>query len=104
VHNSSAFSPAISVLVSQITVRTQAQENLMMRRDYDIFEKFSDGCTLWRACVSGRYEAHRKMQELAELSENDFFLIDIQATELLPSDCNSENPSGPRTKSSAAAG
>jgi hypothetical protein len=57
-----------------------------MRRNYDIFEKFPDGSTLWRACVSGRYEAHRKMQAFAEHSENDFYAIDIQAHQRLPSD------------------
>jgi hypothetical protein len=31
------------------------------------------------ACVAGRYEAQRKMHELAENSESEFFLIDIQA-------------------------
>jgi hypothetical protein len=55
-----------------------------MRRDYDIFEKFTDGSTLWRICVRGRYEATRKMQELAERSDNEFLLIDIQAERFLP--------------------
>jgi hypothetical protein len=55
-----------------------------MRREYDIFEKFTDGSTLWRACVSGRFEAHRKTRELAEHSANEFVAIDIQAGELLP--------------------
>jgi len=55
-----------------------------MRREYDIFEKFPDGSTLWRACVAGRYEAHRKIAELAEHSDNEFFLIDIQAGRRLP--------------------
>jgi len=50
-----------------------------MRRDYDVFEKFPDGSTLWRACVPGRYEAQRKIQELREHSENEFFILDIQA-------------------------
>jgi hypothetical protein len=49
-----------------------------MRHDYDVFEKFPDGSTLWRACVAGQYEARRKMNELAEYSDNEFFLIDIQ--------------------------
>jgi hypothetical protein len=56
-----------------------------MRRDFDVFEKFPDGSTLWRACVHGRYEAQRKMHELAEQSGNEFFLIDIQAEVLVPS-------------------
>ena len=56
-----------------------------MRRDFDIFEKFSDGSTLWKACVRGRFDAQRKMSELAELSENEFFMIDIQNNFLSPS-------------------
>jgi hypothetical protein len=48
------------------------------RRDFDIFEKFPDGSTLWRATVRGRFEAQRKIDELAERSENQLFMIDIQ--------------------------
>jgi len=55
-----------------------------MLRDYDIFEKFPDGSTIWRACVFGRYETRRKLQDLAERSPNEFFAIDIQAGEPLP--------------------
>ncbi len=55
-----------------------------MRRDFDILEKFPDGSTLWRACVNGRFEAQRKMHELAEHSGNEFFLIDIRAAAILP--------------------
>jgi hypothetical protein len=54
-----------------------------MRHDYDVFEKFPDGSTLWHACVAGRYEAQRKIYELAENSETQFFLIDIQAGQSL---------------------
>jgi hypothetical protein len=57
-----------------------------LRRNYDIFEKFPDGSTLWRACVPGRYEALRKMQAYAEHSENSFYAIDIQAAEHLPAE------------------
>ena len=55
-----------------------------MRRDFDIFEKFPDGSTLWRACVTGKFETQRKIQTLAEHSENKFYAIDIQVVELLP--------------------
>jgi hypothetical protein len=55
-----------------------------MRHDYDIFEKFPDGSTLWRACVSGRFDAQRKIQELIEHSTSTFFAIDILAGEVLP--------------------
>jgi hypothetical protein len=74
-----------------------------MRRDYDVFEKFPDGSTLWRACVSGRYEAQRKMNQFAEFSAHEFFVIDIQAVELLPSSL-ARNNSRPPVKRAAAAG
>jgi len=48
-----------------------------MRHDYDIFEKFPDGSTIWRVCMSGRYETERKMRELTEQSKNEFYAIDI---------------------------
>ena len=52
-----------------------------MRREYDIFERFPDGSTLWRASITGRYETNRKIDELAERSENQFFAIDVRAAE-----------------------
>ena len=55
-----------------------------MRRDYDIFEKLPDGSLMWRLCVSGSYDAERKLQDLAEHSENEFFAIDVLAGDLLP--------------------
>jgi len=54
-----------------------------MRHDYDIFEKFPDGSTIWRACISGRYETERKLHELAEQSNNEFYAIDIQVNQLV---------------------
>lgn len=54
-----------------------------MRRDFDVFEKFSDGSTLWRATVRGRFEAQRKMDELSERSENQLYMLDIQEQSLL---------------------
>lgn len=50
-----------------------------MRREYEVFERFRDGSTLWRATVMGRFEAHRKAQELGELSENQFFVMEVHA-------------------------
>ena len=55
-----------------------------MHRDYDIFERFPDGSSKWRTFVSGEFEVQRKLQELAEHSENEFSAIDIQAGGLLP--------------------
>jgi len=55
-----------------------------MRREYDVFEKFPDGSTLWRASVTGHHEAHRKIQELREQSDNDFVFLDIHAQCFVP--------------------
>jgi hypothetical protein len=55
-----------------------------MRRDYDIFEQSPDGSIRWRACVTGNFEAQRKIQELTEHSESQFLKIDIHAGELPP--------------------
>jgi hypothetical protein len=49
----------------------------MMMRNFDIFEKFPDGSITWRACAFGQFEAERKLQELAEHSENEFLAVDI---------------------------
>jgi hypothetical protein len=70
-----------------------------VRRDYDVFEKFPDGSTLWRMCVPGRYEAQRKIQELRERSENEFFTLAIQAREFTPVSV----PARPRPAVKAAA-
>jgi hypothetical protein len=55
-----------------------------MRPEYDVFEKFPDGSSNWRACVPGQCEAERKLQELAEQSENEFFAIEINSRRLQP--------------------
>jgi hypothetical protein len=62
-----------------------------MLRDYDIFEKFPDGSTIWRACVFGQYEARRKLQDLAKGSPNEFVAIDIKAGEPLPANAFRSN-------------
>jgi hypothetical protein len=73
-----------------------------MRREYDVFEKFSDGSTLWRATVTGRFEALRKMQEFGEHSDNEFFTLDVQAGKHLQPKLFSSN-ARPMTKSAAPA-
>jgi hypothetical protein len=62
----------------------EAKEVSSMRHVYDIFEKFPDASTLWRASVVGRFEANRRMQELAEYSRNEFFLIAVPAADFPP--------------------
>jgi len=54
-----------------------------MLHDYHIFEIFLDGSSLWRACVSGLFNTKRKLQELAENSENEFVALDFSTSNFL---------------------
>ena len=72
-----------------------------MARNFDIIEKFLDGSMIWRTCVFGQFEAERKLQELAEHSENEFLAIDIPSEEPLPK--VARQPSG-RAKKKAVTG
>ena len=46
-----------------------------MNREYDIFEKFSDGSVLWRDFVRGLEPARAKLEELGSSSKNEFFAM-----------------------------
>jgi hypothetical protein len=63
-----------------------------MRRNYDIFERFPDGSSVWHACVSGQFEAQRKIQELAEHSKNEFFAVDLRTHKHLTFSLHPSNP------------
>jgi hypothetical protein len=56
----------------------------MIWRDFDLFEKLADGTSIWRTCASGRIDAQQKLQNLADHSANEFYLIDIETGEHLP--------------------
>lgn len=48
-----------------------------MIREYDLFEKFPDGSSLWRASVWGLEGTHSHMRCLAEKSGNRFYAIEL---------------------------
>jgi hypothetical protein len=54
-----------------------------MATTFDIFEVTPDGY-MWRCSVQGQYEKARKLQELAETSDNQFYAVDLAAGELPP--------------------
>lgn len=54
-----------------------------MTREYDLFEKFPDGSSLWRASVSGLGNARLHLHELTRKSQNQFYAIDIVAGKTL---------------------
>ena len=48
-----------------------------MNHKYDLFEKFPDGSSLWRACVIGLEGTRRHMCDLARRSSNQFYAMNV---------------------------
>ena len=59
-----------------------------MESEYDLFEKFPDGSSLWRDSVSGLETTRLRLQELAQRSENEFYALNLTTREVLA--CNSQ--------------
>ena len=54
-----------------------------MNREYDLFERLPDGLLVWRAVVSGLENARIRLQELAKLSNNEYFAIHTPTKEIV---------------------
>ena len=54
-----------------------------MKHEYDLFEKFPDGSSLWRDSVPGFEKTHLLLRELAQRSENQFYAINLATGEVL---------------------
>jgi hypothetical protein len=54
-----------------------------MKRKYDLFEKCTDGLSLWRDSVFGFELTRRRLQALAQISENQYYAIDLTTGEVL---------------------
>jgi hypothetical protein len=48
-----------------------------MNHEYDLFEKFPDGSSLWRACVIGLKGTRMHMVDLARRSSNRFYAMNV---------------------------
>lgn len=57
-----------------------------MHHKYDLFEKFPDGSSLWRACVIGLEGARRHMSDLALRSSNQFYAMHLVTGKIVPFD------------------
>jgi len=54
-----------------------------MKHQYDLFEKFPDGSSLWRACVIGLNATLSHMSDLAKRSQNQFYAMHIKSGKLV---------------------
>jgi hypothetical protein len=56
-----------------------------MDREYDLFEVFPDGSLIWRQSVTGHENAIRRLQELVELTDNEFRVMHVLTNTLIAS-------------------
>jgi len=54
-----------------------------MKDEFDLFEKFPDGSSLWRDSVLGFGTTLLQLQELAQRSKNQFYGINLRSGEVL---------------------
>jgi hypothetical protein len=55
-----------------------------MKHKYDLFEKFPDGSSLWRACVVGLHGTRMHMFDLARRSSNQFYAMHLMSGKIVP--------------------
>ena len=49
-----------------------------MSPKYDLFERFPDGSSLWRACVVSLEGARLHMKDMARRSQNQFYAMHVR--------------------------
>ena len=54
-----------------------------MERNYDIFEKESDGSLMWREAISGHEAALQKLKDMAAQSASEFQLRHLASNTLI---------------------
>jgi hypothetical protein len=54
-----------------------------MKHEYDLFEKFPNGSSLWRGSFPGFETTCLRLQELAQKSENQFYAISLTTGEVI---------------------
>jgi hypothetical protein len=54
-----------------------------MKNDYDLFEKFVNGSSVWRGSFPEFETTCLRLQELAQKSENQFYVISLTTGEVL---------------------
>jgi hypothetical protein len=55
-----------------------------MHHTYDLFEKFPDGSSLWRACVVGLQGTRMHVVDLARRSPNQFYAMHVGTGKIVP--------------------
>jgi len=64
-------------------MNSHAKRGPRLKRKYELFEKYPDGFSLWRDSVFGFQLIRRRLQALAETSEDQYYAIDETTREVL---------------------
>jgi hypothetical protein len=67
-------------------IESQERAPMHHKYGYDLFEKFPDGSSLWRACVIGLESTRRLMGDLARRSPNQFYAMHLASGKIVPHD------------------
>ena len=59
------------------------QKGTLMHHEYDLFERFPDGSSLWRACVVGLESTRQYMFDLARRSPNQFYAMNLASGKIV---------------------
>jgi hypothetical protein len=57
-----------------------------IKHEYDVFEKFPNGSSIWRGSFPGFETTFLRLQELAQKSENQFYAISLTTGEVVAFD------------------
>jgi hypothetical protein len=60
------------------------QKGTPMTHEYDLFEKFPDGSSLWRASVIGLEGARMHVSALAQRTSNTFYAMNVESGKIVP--------------------
>ncbi len=56
-----------------------------MNHEYDLFEKFPDGSSLWRDAIPGIQKTQLRLQEMARKSDHQFYAVNLATGEIVSS-------------------
>jgi hypothetical protein len=54
-----------------------------MLRNFEIFERFADGATLWRASSTGIQDTQETLTELSKETENECYAMNLQTGKII---------------------
>jgi hypothetical protein len=69
--------------LSRIEHITDAARRVLMTREYDLFERYPDGSSLWRASILGLQGTHIHLRQLAQTSGNQFYAIEMGSGKII---------------------